>query len=186
MTDDPNGFPFSRPFRLADVVPDGVTVRITTTEAERTATARFLRLPEVKSLSAELTVRPWRGKGLSVIGSVVADVVQACIVSLEPVPESVDEPVDMRFLPPDALPSAAFDLEVEIDPEAEDLPDPLTGDSIDLGAVVVEHLALGLDPYPRADGAIFEVADDGPVPPEDERPSPFAVLGKLRGNDPES
>lgn len=185
MTEDPHGFPVSRPFRTVDVTPDGVTVRITTTEAERTATARFLRLPEVKTLSAELLVRPWRGKGLSVTGSVRADVVQSCIVSLDPVPESVDEPVDMRFLPPEALPGAAFDLEVEIDPEAEDLPDPLTGDGIDLGAVVVEHLALGLDPYPRSPGAIFEVAEEEPVPPEDERPSPFAVLGKLRGSDPE-
>ncbi len=135
MTQDPHGFPFSRPLRTVDVTPDGVTVRIETTEAERTATARFLRLAEISSLSAELLVRPWRGKGLSVTGQVKADVVQACIVTLEPVPEEVDEPVDIRFLPPDALPGPAFDLEVEIDPEAEDLPDPLAGDGIDLGAL---------------------------------------------------
>lgn len=185
MIDDPHGFPLSRPFRTADAAPDGTMARLATTEAERAAIARFLRIPAVKALSAELVVRPWRGKGFAVTGTITASVDQACVVTLAPVPEEIAEEVDMRFLPPDAMPGPAFDLEVEIDPEAEDLPDPLTGETIDLGAIVVEHLALGLDPYPRADGAVFEVADEEEAPVADERPSPFAILGKLKGQDPE-
>lgn len=185
MTDDPHGFPLARPFRTSDVTPDGVSVQVVTTAEERVAIARFLRILEVRTLSADLLVRPWRGNGFAVSGTITADVVQACVLSLEPVPESVEEPVDMRFLPADAMPGPAFDLEVEIDPEAEDLPDPLTGDTLDLGAVVVEHLALGLDPYPRAAGAVFDTAGDE-ITPDDDRPSPFAALGKLKGRDPEA
>jgi hypothetical protein len=61
----------------------------------------------------------------------------------------------------------------------EDPPDVLGSDLIDIGHYVVEHLALEIDPFPRAPGA--EVA-----PPEpEEPPSPFAALSRLKRPDPE-
>ena len=55
-----------------------------------------------------------------------------------------------------------------------DDPEPLVGGSVDLGAFATEFLMLGLDPYPRKPGAIFE-------PPQDRKPDegPFAALSKL-------
>ena len=47
---------------------------------------------------------------------------------------------------------------------------------IDLGALTAEFLALGLDPYPRKPGVDFSYQD-----PADEKDSPFAALGKLKG-----
>jgi hypothetical protein len=45
---------------------------------------------------------------------------------------------------------------------------------VDLGALATEFLLLGLDPYPRKPGAVFE-------PPRDNRPEPgpFAGLAGL-------
>ena len=58
-------------------------------------------------------------------------------------------------------------------------PEPLIGGVVDLGALAIEFLILGLDPYPRKPGAVFE-------PPQDHKPEagPFAALAKLaKGQD---
>jgi hypothetical protein len=55
-------------------------------------------------------------------------------------------------------------------------PEPLVGGKVDLGAIATEFLILGLDPYPRKPGAVFD------PPPEDRASdSPFAALAKLKG-----
>ena len=64
--------------------------------------------------------------------------------------------------------------EVTIDPDAEDPPDLLDGEEVDVGAYLVEHLALEVDPFPRKPGVEFE-----PPPPETPA-SPFAVLQALK------
>jgi len=92
-------------------------------------------------------------------------------VTREPVPAAVEEAFSIR-LDPQAGEAAI----VDIDPDAEDPPERLESDSVDVGAIALEHFVLGLDPYPRADGAQFDghIGDDG------EAPSPFAALAVLR------
>jgi len=48
------------------------------------------------------------------------------------------------------------------------------GGVVDLGALATEFLILGLDPYPRKPGAVFE-------PPQDANrdQGPLAALGRL-------
>jgi hypothetical protein len=67
--------------------------------------------------------------------------------------------------------------ELELDPDADDPPDVLDGEDIDLGGYVVEHLSLELDPFPRAPGAEFI------APKDDTDLSPFAVLRLLKKGD---
>ena len=59
------------------------------------------------------------------------------------------------------------------------IPDVYRDGRIDLGAIVAEHLALGLDPYPRSPGVAFDghIEDD---PAAD--PSPFAALAALKSD----
>ena len=54
-------------------------------------------------------------------------------------------------------------------------PEPLVGGIVDLGALATEFLILGLDPYPRKPGAVFELPQD--VKPD---PGPFAALAGLK------
>lgn len=171
--------PFSRPHSV-DVPAKGVTVAVEASGDEREALAADLDILGIDALSATFVLTPWRRTGLKLVGTVSGRVRQACVVTLEPVEETVEEPVELTFLPAAEIGEPV--TEVEIDIADRDPPEPLDGRSIDLGAIAAEHLALGLDPYPRAPGVAFaghveDVEDDAP-------PSPFAELGKLKRNDP--
>ena len=61
----------------------------------------------------------------------------------------------------------------------EDPPELIVNGTIDLGALATEFLVLGLDPYPRKAGAVFEPVL-APTDPEDH---PFAALAKLKSPD---
>jgi len=113
-----------------------------------------------------------RGAGLHVAGRVSATVGQLCIVTLEPLVNEVEEAIDLLFMP---QPTAEReDGEVGTRGESADETEPLIGGLVDLGALAIEFLILGLDPYPRKPGAVFQPPEAKP----DE--SPFAALASLR------
>ena len=68
--------------------------------------------------------------------------------------------------------------DADIAPDEDDMPECLEGDEIDMGEIVVEHLGLGLDPYPRCSGVEFTAEDDE----DPAKTSPFAVLRDLKSN----
>ncbi len=141
--------------------------------------AQYLELAGVKSLKGEIALQRWRGKGVRLTGTVIADVVQTCVVTLDPVDAHVEGTFERQFLPAEKLKAAAKDeTEVFVDPTAEDPPESL-GHEIDLGEVLIEELALNLDPYPRKPGVAFQGDADAAV-----RPNPFAVLAKLKPKKP--
>ena len=57
----------------------------------------------------------------------------------------------------------------------EDAPEPLVDGRIDLGAIAIEFLMLGIDPYPRKPGVAFE-----PPKSDSDGAHPFAALAALR------
>jgi uncharacterized metal-binding protein YceD (DUF177 family) len=167
--------------RPVDVAAIGATPRlrrIETTGKERAAIAEALNLVELPALGAGLELRrDGRGR-IHVEGRVVADIVQSCVVSLEPVPQHIDEPIAMVFVEAgDVDAGARPGAEIRIDPASEDPPEPLAGSTLDLGPIVMEHFVLAIDPYPRAPGA--EIAETGEGA-SDSPESPFAILAGLR------
>jgi hypothetical protein len=96
------------------------------------------------------------------------------VVTLEPVDNTVSERVDLDFLPASAT---AHDktLADTVDDGGEELPELLKDGSVDLGALAVEFLLLGLDPYPRKPDVEF-------IAPQVENAAsgPFAALAKLK------
>lgn len=168
---------FSRPVQLREIPPTGRHFIVETNADERQAVAQQLGLPAIAALSAKLQVMPFRKDGLAVDGTIHARLTQVCVVTAEPFENEVEAPVDIRYSPDGKDPNADFDLAELNDPDAEDPPDLLVGDSIDLGAVVSEFLALALDPYPRKPGAVFEEGDDKATL------SPFAALNTLKNKD---
>lgn len=175
--------PFTRPLSLGEISETPSIVPVTASEAECRAIAAFLGIPAVESCKATFEVRSRRDGGVVVHGTVGAAVVQSCVVTLAPVPQTVVERVDVTFVPP----AVAAKLAEEIDYEAtgDDPPDVLEGTAIDLGQIATEHLALGLDPYPRAPGAAFAATEDADAAEEDAPPSPFAELARLKGKIPD-
>jgi len=168
--------PFSRPVSVKDVSPGGTRISIAAEPAERAALAAQLKLPDVKRLEARFEIKPWARDGLSVTGVIEGEVTQICGVTLEEFEAPVHEEVDVRFVAEDTRPRQEEVPGAEHEADL-DAPDMLQNGRVDLGALAAEHLALGLDPYPRKP----ELATE--VPPEDEpKPAthrPFAGLDKL-------
>jgi uncharacterized metal-binding protein YceD (DUF177 family) len=164
---------FSRPVRVETLPRDGLRQKIAANEDERRALAKRFALPAVDSLEADLVVKR-SGRGVRVTGEARAHAMQTCIVSLEPFPAYVVEEVDVRFAPPSAERRNPSPEGEEIRFDVEDEPDPLIDNTVDLGEVAAEFIALGLDPYPRKPGVEFE------EPEPEEEPTPFAVLAALR------
>ncbi|MDB5554915.1 MAG: hypothetical protein JWL86_4899 [Rhizobium sp.] len=175
--------PFSYRVKVGQISHNALEIRIEADDGERAALARFWDIVSVEALSAELKLRRWKKDGVKVFGIVHAKVTQACVVTLEPVPEVIDEDVDETLVPegsPLARIPANDQGEIMIDAEGPDLPAPFTGDAIDVGAIVAEIVAMALDPYPRKPGVAFENHIEG-NPKDDVKPSPFAVLKTLKG-----
>ena len=175
-------FPLTRRLQVAEIPPEGVLVSVRTIARERRALADDLGILAILRLEARLEVSPWRRSGVRVVGELEADVEQRCVVTLDPVAQKVREPIDLTFRPAGDAPRQPVAGEV-YDPLAADPPETFSGGVIDLGALVAEHLALALDPYPRKPGAVFEPLDETgeSVPAGD---SPFAVLSRLKDDDP--
>ena len=170
---------FSRPVRLSQVDGEALTCRIEAEAAERAALARRFDLLALDRLSATVAIHPEDESGLiRVDGRFAADVVQSCVVTLDPVPAHLDQAFTIFFTTePEA--GQSWD-EAEVSPEAEDPPEPVTGGAIDIGEAVVQQFALALDPYPRRPDASVEALG---AEPQELRPAeggPFAELARLR------
>lgn len=146
---------FSRTVRADTVGTAPRREAIEADEAERAALAQRFGLAAVDALTATFEVRR-EAAGIRASGRVAARVVQTCVVSGEPVPASIDEPVDLRFVE-GLAPAADGEEEVELSADDCDLL-PLEGGRIDLGEAAAETVSLALDPYPRADAAVLEAA----------------------------
>ena len=176
-------------FRLflsaSDVPPAGKEVAFEADESTLKDLAKRFGIPEVVSLSGIAKVRPYRKAGLTVEGRFKAEVVQSCVVSLEPVHQTVEESFTQRYLPEHMIAPDVPEMnerEVEVDLEAEDAPEPMTGNGVDLGEAVAERLALALDPYPRKPDAAFLATAEEPGDAPESKPNPFAALEKLKKN----
>lgn len=156
---------FSRPFVLARIGPEGRREVLVADAVERTALARRFGILSIESLRADLMLRPEPDGAVRAVGRLEAEVTQSCVVTLEPVPQRVEEAVALRFLPSGQQPDEGPDEIDEIETE---------GGVADLGEAVAEELALALDPYPRAPGATL------PEAATDASGSPFAALAGLR------
>ena len=164
--------------------PNGTALEIAASDNERAGLAKrfgFLGLP---AFSARVTVDRRPGGQVVVEGRLRGRIVQACILTLDPVPQDLDEAFRIVF---------KRDLAEERDPESgealvsahTDAPEPLPGNLLDVGEIVAEQLSLAADPYPRKHGVKLEDVlpkprKDGRHARHEQRRHPFAGLAALR------
>jgi len=178
--------------RIVDIERMGASgstaLDIAASDSERAALAKrfgFLGLP---AFAARITVDRRPGGRVVVEGRLRGKIVQACILTLDPVTQDLDETFRIVF---------KQDLTEERDPESgealvspqADAPEPLSGNMLDVGEIAAEQLSLAADPYPRRPGAKLE--DVLPRPRRDGRPMrqeqrrhPFAGLAALKDKPP--
>ena len=114
--------------------------------------------------------------GMTVAGAISARVRQACVLTLEPVENDINEPVAVTFALQNAD-SKVIPEEIEIAAEGDDAPEPLVNGAADLGHLATEFLALAVDRYPRKPGVEFQ-----PPATADHGGSPFDALAVLKKN----
>lgn len=134
----------------------GMPVDIDADSRALSALAAAHGLVGVRSFSARLHVTSWKAGGVRVDGRVRADLIQQCVVTLDPVEAVIDEEVSALFVPEGsrlALRPVQQDQEMMLDPEGPDAPETFSGAEIDVGALAEEFFALAIDPYPRRQGA---------------------------------
>ncbi len=148
---------FSRRVELARLGAHEAIYPITAAADEREALARRFDLLSLHRLEAEIRLQRLAGGMVRLSGRLGADVVQACVVSLEPVASVLEQNFTVLYGPTEAGKSVLVDLETD---EAE----PFDGDAIDIGEAVAQQLALALDPYPRAPGATLAWDGSGSRP----------------------
>ncbi len=105
-------------------------------------------------------------------GRLHAKLQQSCVVSLDPVDEQLDEPIDIEFWPSEQL-LAPIDGEQEI--LAGEDPEPIEAGHLHIGRLVEELVSANLAPYPRSPDVELEVSSS-PGPEEQRRDGPFAAL----------
>ena len=156
---------FSRPLRVSGVPSAGHRLALTASPAECGALAQRLGLLALYEFSADLALEPDGLGGVRASGGLAAEVEQACVVTMEPVRQSVREEIAFHIIPEGQEPSESPDAEDEVE---------TVGGYAELGEVLAQLLSLALDPYPRREGA--------ELPPEatDPADSPFGALLHLR------
>lgn len=165
--------------RLADVAERGLEVRRVATDQERAEVAAALELLACERLEVIYRLRPIIAGRYAMTGTLVADVTQACVVTLEPLAEHIEEQFDEEFWPPEQLPQPGSGLEAEQEALAVTIAEPIESGRLEVGRVVYERLGTALDPYPRKSGAEIDpqavkAAAGTPAP------GPFAALAKLK------
>ncbi len=149
----------------------GAEARVTPDQSERAAIARALDLASLSRFDVRFDISGGRGEW-RLSGHIEAEGEQVCGVTLAPLAFTIDEPFSLWLVQAEQLP-VAEDGVLELNPDDEG-PDLIDSPRVDLGVYAVEQLALRLDPFPRAPGAVFE------APESEAPPSPFAVLARLR------
>jgi hypothetical protein len=171
--------PFSYPVKVGHISANAVAVHVEADPKELKGLAELWDVIEVKSLKADLQIARWKKDGVRIKGRVQAELVQECVVTMDPVTALIDEPIEQIFVPEGSKLARIVtneQAEMILDPEGPDLPEQFTGDTIDAGVAVAEFAALAIDPYPRKPG--IEFADHIETSPDEPsgRPNPFAAL----------
>ncbi|WP_342249690.1 YceD family protein [Sphingomonas sp. OTU376] len=172
---------FNRPQRLDTIGAGESQVQVQAEPNERIALAERFGLKSIDSLAADYRIRR-DAQGIIATGHLSARVVQACVITDEPVPAKIEEDFAIRFLPESDGDAGEEEMEL-----SEDECDIVfySGGAIDLGEAAAETLALALDPYPRSASAEGALRDAGVISEEEakrlaEESGPFGGLAGLR------
>ena len=174
-----------------DVPEQGLSIERTAAADELQALQRALDILACDALQARYRIKSMGGGGFRLDGHFEARVTQACVVSLEPVPDRITGTLEVEFLPESGGRSkhkggrtgeAAGETDDTIDPFAAVEVEAIENGMIEAGRVIYEELASLLNPYPRVAGSEFDWQDPKAQSAGGPRPdNPFAKLAVLRG-----
>ncbi|GLQ07650.1 DUF177 domain-containing protein [Sneathiella chinensis] len=181
------GEEFARWVNVERLGRDVLRFDVEASEDQRLALAKSLNILAVSSFRTAGEVRRSETTGqVEVSGTVAAEVSQACVVTLEPVVQKIEEAFNVCYTF-DAAEAGVDEVEHSMSLEDSDLPELIVDNKIDVVHTAAEQIALVMDPYPRAEtidassaagylhDADGDMAEEGKV----ETYKPFADLKSL-------
>ncbi len=157
-------------------------------EEEKESIARRLAIVRIELLHADISMsRDQNDHIIHICGTLTAEVIQECVVTLEPVSARIEEKFEGWFA--DNEKTVSFEkarrdrlklkagIDVPILEENED-PEPIVDGIIDIGELVVQNLSLLLPVYPHSEGVVFEQSDEDKENQKKSelRKNPFSAL----------
>lgn len=167
--------PLSVIYNLSDLSDGGAELTIDSTAEQRARIAEWAEVQSVNRFVACITLKRRSATRFEYQAELAADLVQTCVVTLEPVPAHLALEIE-RSLHLLRMARGASAGPLELPPASDEGPEEIEDTHYDLAAPLLEEFSLALDPYPRAPGVVFETPEEGDVPE-----SPFAVLKSLKG-----
>ncbi len=177
MTDK---LPLSHVYNLGRLGNAGDTVTFLADPEQRTAIATWSGVLSIENFAVTVDFKKLGPTRFGLEFQVTADVTQACVVTLEPVPAHLET----RFIRELHFTGQARRKRSEnesvadlvLDAAEEEGPEEIESLHYDLAGPALEEYVLALEPYPRAPGVAFQPPGDDQEAPE----SPFAVLKDLK------
>lgn len=172
------GLPLAHSYNLARLGNAGDEVRFTADDAARAQIARWAGVQSVEKFEVRVELRKLAPNRFGLSFHLLADVTQACVVTLGPVPGHMEHSFnrELIFVGAQRRKPAAPESETVLEADEEEGPEEIESLHFDLAGPVLEEFVLSLDPYPRAPGVEFAPQSPASDPPQ----SPFAVLKGLK------
>jgi hypothetical protein len=167
--------PLSRLYDLSDLSEGGIEVLVAANPEQRVQLAKWADIDAVDDFHALVTLRRRSGNRFAYDATVSADIVQSCVVTLEPVRSHLALNI-CRILHLTKLPLNAKIGPQELSPGSEEGPEEIQDTRYNIAAPLLEEFVLAIDPYPRCPGVAFEPESD-----EDTAKGPFEMLKSLKG-----
>ncbi len=171
-----NSLPLSSVYDLSDISDAGAEIAIQPGAEQRQRIADWAGVNALETFSGKVTLRRQSANRFSYEAELNADVVQTCVVTLEPVRSHMSLNIS-RSLHLTKFPASGKLVEHEMAPASAEAPEEVQDSHYDLAGPLLEEFTLAIDPYPRCPGVAFDAPKD-----EDGLESPFAVLKTLKGS----
>ncbi|MEE2746036.1 MAG: YceD family protein [Pseudomonadota bacterium] len=169
---------FSRPILLLDFSEGGKQLTIAANQLECDALARRYSLSKLEGFGAKVLIKKnQRPDSYLLNGELYADIVQECVVTLEPVDSSISSSFSCivdNSIRLQNISDINFSID-EIDP-----PEIIDNGYFDLGDYVSELLGLEINPFPRIVGAVFDEDENYGDNSENDGNRPFLALKNLK------
>jgi hypothetical protein len=181
MTD---ALPLTQPYNLSRLGNAGDTVSFAADADQCLAIAKWSEVLAIESFSVTVVLRKLAPTRFGLDFAITADLQQACVVTLEPVPAHLETRFSRELLftgtprrkPEAAKAGAESNTDLVLDIGEEEGPEEIESLHFDLAGPALEEYVLALEPYPRCPGVAFNPQSDASDRPE----SPFAVLKGLK------
>ncbi len=165
-------------YPTSDIPEAGLAATRAALPEELAEVSGALGLVSCPRLVASYEILPAGEGRYTLAGTVRAAVVQACVVTLDPVSDTIEQDFETAFWPAEDIAPPRGGV-LDLDEEAE--PEPIVAGQISVGRIVFECLAESLNPYPRKPGATLDWRASAPRESAGAKPEgPFAVLANIK------